>query len=143
VKEAEAAFATGDKTAAFSALGLAFDELHRDARTKSGFAMDREHWGRVDRSRHIPSEVRHVVRALGIEDMARSQQKLIDIVNDLDLGIQPNKLRRFGELTPIRQHSVSGNVTFVWRFDAESLDADAFEFCHCFVIDFAFRLNRS
>lgn len=143
VKEAEAAFAAGDKEATFTALGLAFDELHREACTKSGFAVDQGRWGRLDSSVRIPSEARDVIRALGIEDMGRSLQKVIDIVNDMDLGIQPNKLRRFGNLTPIRQHSVGGSVTIVWRFDAERLGTDAFEFCHSFVIDFALRLNRS
>lgn len=41
VREAEQSFASGDKQNAFLALGLAFDELHKDAHKKLGPAIDR------------------------------------------------------------------------------------------------------
>ena len=67
--------------------------------------------------------------------------RLIEVTNMLAIGIQPQKLARFNRLTPHRLHFASGDVSTASTLDPQTLDADAFEFCYSFVIDFGLRLD--
>lgn len=139
-KEAEQSFASGDKQNAFFALGLAYDKLHKDAREKMGLAIEQGHWDRWDRSFRWSGDAEKFAKALHLDQMAKEMQRLIDITNLLVSGIRPQEFRRFSSLTPLRQYTMSGSVQAVWRRDWQTLDAEAFDFCYSFVIDFALRL---
>jgi hypothetical protein len=129
VKEAEVAIAAGILGTAFEKLGIAFDDLLREIRQKHGAALVGS----------IEIVGRAFVRDAASESLKSKLQKIAETVDALILGIDPAKLRRFDELTPIRQHMASGAVTIVWRRDPENLTIHDFEFCHSFVIDFGLR----
>lgn len=74
------------------------------------------------------------------ESLKSKLHKVAETVDSLILGIDLAKLRRFSEITPIRQHSVSGEVTVIWTRDWNRLTVEDFYFCRTFVIDFGLQL---
>jgi hypothetical protein len=143
VKKAEEAFIKGDAETTFLSFGVAYDRLREEARKTLGPLMSQSHWDRWDSSSHWPTGVRQYAKALQIDKMAKDLQHLIDITDSLAMGIQPQQLRKFESLTPLRSYSASRQMTVIWTRHAPTLDEEAFEFCHAFVIDFALRLSTA
>jgi len=74
VKDAELAFANGDKQTAFFALGLAYDKLHEDASKRLGVAVEQGYWDRWDRVRW-PVDSTHPTRTWRIQDLGEIPPK--------------------------------------------------------------------
>lgn len=141
VKEAEQSFASGRAEDAFLALGVAYDKLHAEATKNPGLAILQRYWDRWDSGSPWRGDAERFAKALHLGKMAREVQRLIDITNILVLGLQPHRLRRFNRLTPARQYTMSGQAQAIWPPPgSRTLDAEAFEFCRSFVIDFGLRL---
>ena len=122
VKKAEEAFAKGDAEATFLALGVAYDKLREEARQTRGSLLPQGHWDRWDSSFHWKGEASKYAKALQIDKLAKDLQRLIDITDSLAMGIQPQKLRKFESLTPLRSYSASGQMTVIWTRQVPTLD---------------------
>jgi hypothetical protein len=140
LKKAEEAFEKGDAQTSFLAFGVAYDKLREEARSTFGPVMSQGHWDRWDSSFHWSGDVAKYAKALQIDKIAKDLQRLIDITDSLAMGIQPQQVRKFESLTPHRSYAASGEMTAIWSGKIPTLDREAFEFCHTFVIDFALRL---
>jgi hypothetical protein len=129
IKESEVAMSAGDPQTAFGKLGIAFDELLREIRKKHRAALVG------------PIEIRGkaFVQDQASESLKSKLHKVAETVDAIILGIDPAKFRHFSELTPIRQHMASGEVSIVWTRDPQNLTVQDFDFCHSFVIDFGLR----
>jgi hypothetical protein len=130
IKEAESAKESGNLATAITTLGLAFDDLLSEGRKKHGEAL----------VGHIPVLGRDFVQTVASESLKSKLHKVAETVDSLILGIDLAKLRRFSEITPIRQHSVSGQVFVTWIRDSNGLTVEDFNFCRTFVIDFGLQL---
>jgi len=130
LKDAEAAAGQGQFAPAVTDCGNAFDILFAEAREKHKAAL----------VGHIPIEGRDFVKSPATESMKAKIQKIGQTVDALILGIDPSRLRRFSETTPIRQRTGYADVTVIWTRDATVLTKADFDFCHSFVIDSALRL---
>jgi hypothetical protein len=130
IKEAESAKESGNLSIAVTKLGLAFDDLLSEARQKHEEALVGD----------IPILGRDFVQSVASESLKSKLHKVAETVDSLILGIDLGKRRRFSEITPIRQHSVSGQVTVIWTHDSNSLTVEDFNFCRTFVIDFGLQL---
>lgn len=130
IKEADLAKESGNLPTAITKLGLAFDDLLSEARKKHEEALVGQ----------IPILGRDFVQSVASESLKSKLHKVAETVDSLILGIDLAKHRRFSEITPIRQHSVSGQVTVIWTRDGNSLTVEDFHFCRTFVIDFGLQL---
>ncbi len=130
IKEADSAKESGNLSTAVTNLGLAFDELLSEARKKHKEALVGQ----------IPILGRDFVQSVASESLKSKLHKVAETVDSLILGIDLAKHRRFSEITPIRQHSVSGQVFVTWTRDSNSLTVEDFHFCRTFVIDFGLQL---
>jgi hypothetical protein len=128
VKEAEKAKGEGNIPGALLALGIAFDKLRDEARTRHSLGL-------IQHPRSSRFEWDHSwVRPVG---------QLVDTVNMLVLGIDPARLHRFSASTPSRNYALSGAMEVIWGHGPEALVAEDYDFCYQFVIDFALRLAIS
>ena len=133
LKDAEAAMATKNTQEALKALGIAFDILIRDAVTKSKAGIvDKFNFSYFSQQELGSHAQREISKAL---------QQLADTVNMLVLGIDPIKQKKFSLLTPIRQHTASGDVQVIWTHDPEQIDPSACDFCYKFVLESGLRLS--
>ncbi len=129
IKEAESEKENGNLPAAITKLGLAFDDLLGEAREKHKEAL----------VGHIPILGREFVQSVASESLKSKLHKVAETVDSLILGIDLAKLRRFSEITPMRQHTAY-EVTLIWTRDWNSLTIEDFHFCRTFVIDFGLQL---
>jgi hypothetical protein len=130
LKEAEASAVRGDFGPAVTDCGNAFDILFAEAREKHNAGLVGD----------IPIDGRDFVKSPAMESLKSKIQKIGQTVDALILGIDPSRLRKFSETTPIRQRSGYGDVTIIWTRDHTRLTKADFDFCHSFVIDFALQL---
>jgi hypothetical protein len=130
LKDAEAAAARGDFGSAVTDCGNAFDILFVEAREKHHAAL----------VGHIPIDGRDFVKSPATQSMQAKIQKIAETVDALILGVDPSRLRRFSEITPIRQRSGTGDVLVIWNRDDSKITKPEYDFCHSFVIDSALRL---
>lgn len=130
LKDAEAAAGRGEFGAAVTDCGNAFDILFAEAREKHKGALVGD----------IPIDGRDFVKSPTTESMKAKIQKIGQTVDALILGIDPSRLRKFSETTPIRQRTGYGDVTVIWTHGYTTLAKADFDFCHSFVIDSALRL---
>jgi Rad3-related DNA helicase len=130
LKDAEAAAARGDFAAAVTDCGNAFDILFAEARQKHKAALVGD----------IPIDNRDFVKSPATESMKSKIQKIGQTVDALILGIDPSRLRKFSETTPIRQRTGYGDVTVIWTRDDSKITKSDFDFCHSFVIASALQL---
>lgn len=144
VKEGEKAAAEGNFPGAMLALGIAFDRLDDEAHKKHSLGLiQQSYWDRLD---HVHVGERYdpeLAATLSLDKLRKSVQQVIDRVNMLILGIEPERLRRFSDATPVRNYAASGNMEVIWLRDPKTLGAEDFDFCHQFVIEFALRLASS
>jgi hypothetical protein len=130
LKDAEAAAARGNFGTAVTDCGNAFDILFAEAREKHKGAL----------VGHIPIDDRDFVKSPATESMKEKIQKVAQTVDALILGIDPSRLRKFSETTPIRQRTGYGDVTVIWTRDDSKITKTDFDFCHGFVVDSALHL---
>jgi hypothetical protein len=124
--EAEKHKADGNFGQAIASLSVAFDALLDDAQARYESALV----GRIE----YPG--RGIVLDREAKNAISKVQKLAETVDMLILGVDVGKLRRFDQLTPIRQHAYSGDVMLIWTRDHTRLTIEDFDFCHAYVIDF-------
>jgi hypothetical protein len=129
LKDAEAAATRAEFDAAITDCGNAFDLLFAEAREKHKGALVGD----------IPIDGRDFVKSPATESMKAKIQKISQTLDALILGIDPSRLRKFSETTPIRQRTGYGDVTVVWTWDPARLTKSDYDFCHSFVIDSALR----
>jgi hypothetical protein len=104
LKEAGISAIRGDFGSAVTDCGNAFDILFVEARQKHNAALVGD----------IPIDGRDLVKSPATESMKAKIQKIGQTVDALILGIDPSRLRKFSETTPIRQRSGYGDVTITW-----------------------------
>jgi hypothetical protein len=133
LKDAEAAAVAKNMAEALKALGIAFDILLRDAvaKSKAGIVgnFNLSYFSQQELGSHAQREI------------SKAVQQLADTVNMLVLGIDPIKQKRFSLLTPVRQHTVSGDVQVIWMHDPGHVDQSAYDFCYKFVLDAGLKLS--
>jgi len=139
IKSAEKSFVDGDRQTTFFELGQAYEVLLKEAQVKFGFAIEKNARTTFRTSSSVSAEVRQVLSQLDIEQMKYALQRTIDATNMLALGVSPQKLKRFKELVPTVQYSVSGKFTVSW-LKRPSEEKEDLDFCVSFLIDFALRL---
>lgn len=132
LKDAETAIAAKDMRKAFEALGIAFDVVVREAVTKNNVGLVEDFNFSYFTEQELGSEIRR--------EISNGLKELGDTVNMLVLGIDPIKRKRFSLITPLRQHTVSGNVLIVWTRDPEKIDPSAYDFGYRFVLESGLRL---
>jgi hypothetical protein len=144
VREAERAYSEGKVPDALLALGKAFDKLHGDAcRTHSSALIQQGFSCRLDTVRILQNEHRRLEESLGLDQLRKLLQQVIDTVDVIILGIDPGRFRRFSDSTPLRSYSAFGDMMYGWQRDPQTLTSGDFDFCHQFVIEFALRLASS
>lgn len=131
LREAELAFARGEKQEAFVKLKLGFDTLMRKLPKELQLIKQPPPIGRV------ANEVRQIVtpyhELLG---------QTVHTVNLLSLGIDPIKSRFFGAIMPTVSWSLTGVPQVMITRQYENLSKDVFETCVDYVIDVSLRINE-
>jgi hypothetical protein len=74
--------------------------------------------------------------------MSEGIDKVTGTVNMLLLGLDRLKFRTFSQVTPIRQHAFSGQVTIIWVHDASTLKEEDYEEAYQFVLDSGLRTSE-
>jgi hypothetical protein len=137
LKEAESAKARNDVQAALTSLGLAFDALIAGATAKHRPSLLEYHWSKPHVTNH---EAQQILASLKLDKISEGVDKVTDTVNMLLLGLDPLKFRQFTQVTPIRQHSWSGEVTIIWTRDPTCKTED-YEEAYQFVLDSGLRVS--
>lgn len=137
IKDAEKSVANDDLPCAMLSLGLAFDEIYRDARHQSRHALVQRPW----RTRGFSGEAREWRRTLGVERLQEQLDDVTDTLNMVLLSIDPAKVRYFTAFTPIRQRTAAGTLDHRWQRDPKNLQPQDYNFCLEFVINLGLRVT--